>query len=129
MAECMAEIEKGADAALALVGGDSCGLCLTAFHDGMDACFDIACFQAVEIGFEPVEEIAVADQPVFHDFRIACEKFAHRQRFKGICIGEDEAGLVEGTRLNSSHVRISYAVFCLKKKNKTKTISHYDDHE
>src|SRR5436305_9686121 len=34
-------------------------------------------------------------------------------------------GLVEGdrksTRLNSSHVRISYAVFCLKKKNNTVT--------
>src|SRR5690554_7111803 len=26
----------------------------------------------------------------------------------------------KSTRLNSSHVRISYAVFCLKKKNKTK---------
>src|SRR5207302_11350309 len=31
----------------------------------------------------------------------------------------------EGTRLNSSHVKISYAVFCLKKKKK-KTKS-YDD--
>src|SRR5436305_9212569 len=31
----------------------------------------------------------------------------------------------KSTRLNSSHVRISYAVFCLKKKkNKTKTKSH-----
>src|SRR5690554_7177045 len=29
--------------------------------------------------------------------------------------GEDR----KSTRLNSSHVRISYAVFCLKKKNKT----------
>src|SRR5579872_7572822 len=27
----------------------------------------------------------------------------------------------KSTRLNSSHVRISYAVFCLKKKNKKKT--------
>src|SRR5690554_94246 len=27
----------------------------------------------------------------------------------------------KSTRLNSSHVRISYAVFCLKKKNKTTT--------
>src|SRR5438874_4629651 len=26
----------------------------------------------------------------------------------------------KSTRLNSSHVEISYAVFCLKKKNKTK---------
>src|SRR5690554_7769403 len=29
----------------------------------------------------------------------------------------------KSTRLNSSHVRISYAVFCLKKKKKT-TIKH-----
>src|SRR3989442_8944826 len=27
----------------------------------------------------------------------------------------------KSTRLNSSHVRISYAVFCLKKKKKTRT--------
>src|SRR5699024_11288769 len=27
----------------------------------------------------------------------------------------------KSTRLNSSHVSISYAVFCLKKKNKTRT--------
>src|SRR5690349_23434168 len=27
----------------------------------------------------------------------------------------------KSTRLNSSHVEISYAVFCLKKKNKSKT--------
>src|SRR5690554_7424457 len=33
-------------------------------------------------------------------------------------IGFAEAGLDrKSTRLNSSHVRISYAVFCLKKKN------------
>src|SRR5690242_21576070 len=29
----------------------------------------------------------------------------------------------KSTRLNSSHMSISYAVFCLKKKNNTKTIS------
>src|SRR2546430_12284856 len=29
----------------------------------------------------------------------------------------------EGTRLNSSHSQISYAVFCLKKKNKKNNIS------
>src|SRR3989442_3601007 len=28
----------------------------------------------------------------------------------------------KSTRLNSSHVRISYAVFCLKKKNNTHTV-------
>src|SRR5690349_24024546 len=29
----------------------------------------------------------------------------------------------KSTRLNSSHVEISYAVFCLKKKNKSKNIA------
>src|SRR5437870_2762975 len=41
-----------------------------------------------------------------------------------------EWGDRKSTRLNSSHVAISYAVFCLKKKKKTKiiynTISHTD---
>src|SRR5690554_7416790 len=31
----------------------------------------------------------------------------------------------KSTRLNSSHVRISYAVFCLKKKKKTKKYKKY----
>src|SRR5438477_3054171 len=30
----------------------------------------------------------------------------------------------KSTRLNSSHMSISYAVFCLKKKKKTKNYSH-----
>src|SRR5690606_42125864 len=33
----------------------------------------------------------------------------------------------KSTRLNSSHVKISYAVFCLKKKTKTKRYAHHDD--
>src|SRR3989442_8552894 len=35
------------------------------------------------------------------------------------------AGDRKSTRLNSSHVRISYAVFCLKKKNKRATMPRY----
>src|SRR5690554_7663478 len=34
----------------------------------------------------------------------------------------------KSTRLNSSHVRISYAVFCLKKKNKKQRTSHLLNH-
>src|SRR5207245_11767750 len=34
----------------------------------------------------------------------------------------------KSTRLNSSHGSISYAVFCLKKKNKTRTHSRKADH-
>src|SRR5438067_3387029 len=37
-------------------------------------------------------------------------------------VGGDAAQDRKSTRLNSSHVSISYAVFCLKKKKKTTTI-------
>src|SRR2546426_2672286 len=37
--------------------------------------------------------------------------------------GGDAGGDRKSTRLNSSHLVISYAVFCLKKKKKTKTIT------
>src|SRR5437870_8619905 len=37
----------------------------------------------------------------------------------------DEVGDRKSTRLNSSHVAISYAVFCLKKKNKHINISEH----
>src|SRR3989442_5529230 len=36
--------------------------------------------------------------------------------------GSGEPADRKSTRLNSSHVRISYAVFCLKKKKKSNTI-------
>src|SRR5437660_7280417 len=36
-----------------------------------------------------------------------------------------KSGDRKSTRLNSSHVAISYAVFCLKKKNKQNTTSEY----
>src|SRR5204863_9396981 len=38
----------------------------------------------------------------------------HSPRARGECIEQDR----KSTRLNSSHVEISYAVFCLKKKKK-----------
>src|SRR5690554_7152472 len=44
---------------------------------------------------------------------IACTRIAIG---KGVCGTSDR----KSTRLNSSHVRISYAVFCLKKKNQRK---------
>src|SRR5690606_14245603 len=39
-----------------------------------------------------------------------------RQRFVGEFVYEDHDVDRKSTRLNSSHVKISYAVFCLKKK-------------
>src|SRR2546426_2445469 len=38
-------------------------------------------------------------------------------------LGQRQAGDRKSTRLNSSHLVISYAVFCLKKKNTTPTTS------
>src|SRR5438874_7975566 len=35
----------------------------------------------------------------------------------------------KSTRLNSSHVEISYAVFCLKKKKKSKIVKSYRSHK
>src|SRR5690625_7026923 len=43
---------------------------------------------------------------------------------KSCIIVANDATDRKSTRLNSSHVAISYAVFCLKKKNKLATVSH-----
>src|SRR5690554_7662651 len=44
-----------------------------------------------------------------------------------ICAMLEELEDRKSTRLNSSHVRISYAVFCLKKKNKKQKKNKYTD--
>src|SRR5690349_24980935 len=41
-------------------------------------------------------------------------------RLPDSCRGSNSSGDRKSTRLNSSHVEISYAVFCLKKKKKNK---------
>src|SRR5690554_1168986 len=52
----------------------------------------------------------------------------------GSCHRNEPSGSLHGlmnrksTRLNSSHVRISYAVFCLKKKTKTTSVSTQANH-
>src|SRR5690349_23098042 len=53
--------------------------------------------------------------------RIAAAVFGRAHRFIELRerFGERDR---KSTRLNSSHVEISYAVFCLKKKNKTNKI-------
>src|SRR5690349_23626412 len=48
---------------------------------------------------------------------IAVAPVGHPVRVLGV--GEAGVGDRKSTRLNSSHVEISYAVFCLKKKKKT----------
>src|SRR6266498_5360671 len=51
--------------------------------------------------------------------RLADEDQPRHLRLDGVVAWPDRRDR-KSTRLNSSHVRISYAVFCLKKKKKTK---------
>src|SRR3712207_8239564 len=45
-----------------------------------------------------------------------------RRRARGALLRAPRAQDRKSTRLNSSHANISYAVFCLKKKNKQKNV-------
>src|SRR5436305_15045121 len=45
-----------------------------------------------------------------------------RRAGEGLAVAGEDHPDRKSTRLNSSHVRISYAVFCLKKKKKNKII-------
>src|SRR5205814_10377398 len=65
--------------------------------------------------------------PPGHDRGARLPRLGHRDRLGSGAHGSD-GGLVppsrdrKSTRLNSSHLGISYAVFCLKKKKKKKNI-------
>src|SRR5690606_40225492 len=63
-----------------------------------------------------------ADRPAAHAFHGAPDSFGLRRR---AAPGESRDRQFQpdrkSTRLNSSHVKISYAVFCLKKKKENKT--------
>src|SRR5690606_41828598 len=58
---------------------------------------------AVVVDMQPVAHVAAV---AVQRHRLAVEQVGHEQRDR------------KSTRLNSSHVKISYAVFCLKKKTK-----------
>src|SRR5690606_42130997 len=61
-----------------------------------------------------VVELPEADHAVApHDRRLPGDVLHHLQQFVTVGLALDR----KSTRLNSSHVKISYAVFCLKKKN------------
>src|SRR5690554_7147743 len=52
-------------------------------------------------------------------FQKACDNFYQTSSLKEALLAAEYLEDRKSTRLNSSHVRISYAVFCLKKKSKT----------
>src|SRR5690606_41944363 len=81
-----------------------------------------------------VEDHAVGARQQFGDALVLEGEVGQEQRMvdhhhlglhRGLARLDDEAVAIEGTdrkstRLNSSHVKISYAVFCLKKKTNNK---------
>src|SRR5690606_40997969 len=56
---------------------------------------------------------------VRQDLRRTVRSVVHRGQERGRCNGSSQRIDRKSTRLNSSHVKISYAVFCLKKKKQT----------
>src|SRR5256885_4986697 len=68
---------------------------------------------AVDFLFKPiVPEILRSKVAVF----VELSRSAQRQRVQGEVLAKAELKDRKSTRLNSSHLVISYAVFCLKKK-------------
>src|SRR5437899_7592410 len=66
--------------------------------------------------------VVLLDREARPVFRRTCGR-GGRPGFRGDRLGI-EHGDRKSTRLNSSHLGISYAVFCLKKKKKKKNIYH-----
>src|SRR5436305_5197070 len=81
--------------------------------------------------FRSLDSLSKRTQPVVTEGKPQLERAKAAREFKGmveerkpldgvgahrLCVIADR----KSTRLNSSHVRISYAVFCLKKKKKEK---------
>src|SRR5256885_9196383 len=69
------------------------------------------------------EQIAAVRRARSHERRIARRRRASVQGLSGASLLREYSRDRKSTRLNSSHLVISYAVFCLKKKNNS-TIIH-----
>src|SRR3712207_8872838 len=69
--------------------------------------------------FRSATDRATYGRRPYHDDVFAHEYFGDRQPYDGLLISRSTLAERDrkSTRLNSSHANISYAVFCLKKKN------------
>ena len=67
-----------------------------------------------ELEQKSVDEILSGMREVINNMKLIDYLFKDKER----AVAEMEREEIESTRLNSSHITISYAVFCLKKKKK-----------
>src|SRR3712207_6885157 len=90
--------------------------------------YTLSLHDALPIWFQVLRQLRVdSDVPVL----MLSARGEEQDKIDGLELGADDYVVKpfalrdrKSTRLNSSHANISYAVFCLKKKKKTK-IKHY----
>src|SRR5690606_41064245 len=88
-------------------------------HDALDGA--VRCEVGIDPDFEPAHAV-LARHADFEMFRIACCNDVAPRGGKPLDLGGRQDR--KSTRLNSSHVKISYAVFCLKKKKQKLSYLH-----
>src|SRR2546422_7397711 len=72
-----------------------------------------------EVGYIDLRDFAEFGMWTGKDGKLTTQDIRNWKTSEGIGLGSQEADIDrKSTRLNSSHGYISYAVFCLKKKNK-----------
>src|SRR5690554_7621974 len=78
---------------------------------------DTARFEGLSI----VQENALKNGRLDTSNKIELSSFHHKKEDGSLSFNDNKLQDRKSTRLNSSHVRISYAVFCLKKKKNKHT--------
>ena len=95
MAERVTEVEQRALALLGFIGDDDLRLVPAAHFDGVRQRIGIARDQRRHVGFEPVEEFAIADQSVLDHFGEPRAQLRQRECRERRGIDDDRVGLVE----------------------------------
>src|SRR5437773_8827613 len=88
-------------------------------HDALPICLPFPGVQEFELHGSP--------ETLHHRVVVTVADGAHRAEESGVAEATVTTTDRKSTRLNSSHITISYAVFCLKKKKKDKLAKETKD--